>query len=70
MVEGCSDVGGSMELEDVPVILFCREVRSTRWILPASENPLVGWDQYQLGHLSYHIEMGHNQIYHKRVGLN
>ena len=43
--EDCGDVGGITELEGVLVILFCREVRGMRWILPASENPLVGLDQ-------------------------
>ena len=60
-------VGGITELEDVPVILFCREVRGTRWILPASENPLVGLDQCRLGRLGCHIEMGHNQRCRKKV---
>ena len=68
--EDCGDVEGSTELEDVLVMLFCREVRGTRWILPANENLLVGLDRCQLGRPGYHTEMDHNQMYHKRGGLH
>ena len=53
----------------MPVRLFCREVRGTRWILPASENPLVGWDQCRLGRRGCHIGMGHSQRCRKKAGL-
>ena len=53
----------------MPVRLFCREVRGTRWILPASKNPLVGLDRCRLGHRSCRIEMDHNQKCHRKVGL-
>ena len=49
--------------------LFCREVRGTRWILPASENPLVGLDRCRLGSLSYRIEMDHSQRCRRKAGL-
>ena len=58
-----------MVLEDVPVRLFFREVRGTRWILPASKNPLVGLDQCRLGRLGCHIGMDRSQRCCKKVSL-
>ena len=53
----------------VPVRLFCREVRGTRWILPASENPLVDWDQCRMEHLDCHIGMNRSQRCRKKASL-
>ena len=59
--------GGVRDAEDVPVILFCREVSGTRWILPANENPLVGFGQCRLGRLGCHIEIDHTRRCRMRV---
>ena len=56
-------------LKGVPVRLFCREVRDMRWILPASETPLVGWDQCRLGRLGCHIGMDHSRRCRKKADL-
>ena len=64
----CGEGGeGITEAEDVLVILFCREVSGTRWILPANENPLVGLDQCRLGRLGCYIGIDHTQRCRKRV---
>ena len=63
------DGEGIVVFAGVPIRLFCREVKGTRCILPANENPLVDWDQCRMGHLEYHIGMNRIQRCHKKASL-